>query len=100
MGSGSSSLDPSQVFLHLFQSQSLGGLVTERDKPLIIPETAALQRSMNILDYLPCYLIHKIGVVYVGRNQANDEKAILSNATGSMRYKSFINGKIIYMVSL
>ena len=86
--------------MHLFQSQSLGTLANERDKPLIIPETAALQRSMNILDYLPCYLIHKIGVVYVGRNQANDEKAILSNATGSIRYKSFINGKIQILLFL
>lgn len=28
----------------------------------------------------------------MGQNQANDEKAILSNANGSERYKNFING--------
>lgn len=27
-----------------------------------------------------------------GKNQAHDEKAILSNANGSLRYKSFVNG--------
>lgn len=59
---------------------------------MIIPENSSFQRSMNILDFIPCYLIHKIGVIYVGKNQAYDEKAILSNANGSPRYKSFING--------
>ncbi len=83
------SIDPSQVFLHLFQ-QSVSN--ENKEQPMLIPENPASQRSMNILDYLPCYLIHKIGVVYVGKNQAHDEKAILSNANGSLRYKNFING--------
>lgn len=87
-----SSLDPSQVFLHLFQTQHSNVVINEKDQPMIIPENSASQRSMNILDYLPCYLIHKIGVVYIGKNQANDEKAILSNANGSLRYRNFING--------
>lgn len=89
------SIDPSQVFLHLFQQTTQPYSTPNENKdqqPMIIPENSASQRSMNILDYLPCYLIHKIGVVYVGRNQAHDEKAILSNASGSQRYKNFING--------
>jgi hypothetical protein len=86
------SIDPSQCFLHLFQQNIQNHNETKDQQPMMIPDNPASQRSMNILDYLPCYLIHKIGVVYIGRNQANDEKAILSNASGSQRYKNFING--------
>ena len=89
-------LDPSQVFLQLFQSQHFYNddptTTKEPTQPLLIPDTEAVNRSMNILDYIPCYMIHKIGVVYVGPNQANDEKLILSNANGSLRYRNFISG--------
>jgi hypothetical protein len=37
-------------------------------------------------------MIHKIGAVYLGLNQANDEKLILFNAKGSLRYRNFISG--------
>ena len=35
---------------------------------------------------------HKIGVLYVGPGQANDEQAILSNPFGSLRYTDFLHG--------
>jgi len=82
------SLDPSQVFLHLFQSQHCPTDV--RDQPMLIPDDKRISTSIDILNLLPCYLSHKIGVVYVGKHQANDEKAILSNATGSARYTPLI----------
>jgi hypothetical protein len=37
-------------------------------------------------------MIHKIGVIYIGKNQANDEKAKLFNSTGYCRYKQFLRG--------
>lgn len=83
-------LDPSQVFLHLFQTQH--SYSNEKEQPLLIPENESIQRSMNILDYIPCYMVHKIGVLYIGRSQTGDEKTILFNAQGSVRYRNFING--------
>ena len=85
-------LDPSQVFLQLFQSHHFYSDDSKEQQPLLIPDTEAVNRSMNILDYIPCYMIHKIGVVFVGQNQANDEKLILQNANGSSRYRNFISG--------
>ena len=88
-------IDPTQVFLQLFQSQSFfnaSGEEKEQQNPLLIPDTEAVNRSINILDYMPCFMLHKIGVVYVGQNQGNDEKLILSNANGSVRYRHFISG--------
>jgi hypothetical protein len=84
-------LDPSQVFLQLFQSKS--SLSEQKEPPLLIPDNANIKRSLDLLDIMPCYLVHKIGVIYLGRNQqTSDEKSILSNSYGSVRYKSFIGG--------
>ncbi len=35
---------------------------------------------------------HKIGVLYVGPGQAQDETAILANTFGSLRYANFLHG--------
>ncbi len=89
-------LDPSQVFLQLFQPKLSSDL---KEKPLLVPENDNIKRSLGLLDYLPCYLIHKIGVIYIGKNQANDERSILLNSYGSVRYKNFLNGlgNLIYL---
>ena len=93
------SIDPSQVFLQLYQQAPYlhgGGeqqQQQQRDTPLLIPEgEATINRAMYFLDVLSCCNTHKIGVLYVGKEQAGDERAILCNATGSPRYKSFLSG--------
>ena len=35
---------------------------------------------------------HKVGVIYVGTGQANEEQLILSNEFGSLRYADFLHG--------
>lgn len=55
-----SSIDPSQVFLQLFRNQS----ANDKDQPLLIPDIPNCQRSINLLDFMPCYLIHKIGKTF------------------------------------
>ncbi|CAF0862230.1 unnamed protein product [Brachionus calyciflorus] len=89
-------IDPSQVFLHLFRNQNF---FNEKDKPVLVPENDNIKRSLDILDYYACFWLHKIGVIYVGPNQANDETAILSNTNGSIRYRNFVNGlgNLIYL---
>jgi len=58
--SRSSSIDPSQVFLQLFQPQNSNQ--SDKDKPMLIVENSAAQRALTIMDCLPCYLVHKIGI--------------------------------------
>nr|DBA19310.1 TPA: hypothetical protein GDO54_015168 [Pyxicephalus adspersus] len=49
-------------------------------------------RTMKLLDNIPSYDSHKIGVLYVGEGQVKDEQAILSNEHGSYRYTQFLTG--------
>lgn len=59
------SIDPSQVFLQLFEKAGFNE--KDGEQPILIPsENESIKRTLNILDYLPCYLTHKIGVAYIG----------------------------------
>ena len=70
-----------------------------------IPQATA--RGIKLLDHIPPYTTHKIGVVYVGRGQVyiahmhvpthththtqTSEAAILANSCGSSRYLQFLS---------
>lgn len=82
-----SGMNPSFVFLQLYHNSCLG---PSFHKPLLLLQTEANVRALNVLDHIPPYDTHKIGVVYVGEGQATDEVAILSNIYGSARYVNFI----------
>ncbi|XP_064629998.1 tuberin-like isoform X3 [Lineus longissimus] len=102
-------LTPSFVFLMLYHSPGCG-LGEERPlvlpqtpscwdgedhdfmRPLLLPGSPVIDRAVKVLDHIPPYETHKIGVLYVGTGQASDETAILSNAYGSSRYAEFLNG--------
>lgn len=62
----SNTIDPRQVFLQLFQSP---GLLNDKDQIMLIPESNDIQKSIDILDFYPCYMLHKIGVVYIAPGQ-------------------------------
>lgn len=47
---------------------------------------------MKNLDRIPPFDTHKIGVIYVGADQENDEVSILRNQYGSSRYMAFLSG--------
>lgn len=79
-----SSITPSSIFLQLYYTGP--NRVTE--PPLLI--NAKNQRSIILLDLLPPFEVHKIGVLYVGPGQVNSEVEILRNRYGSMRYMNFI----------
>ncbi|XP_063961204.1 tuberin-like isoform X1 [Lytechinus pictus] len=84
-----SGINPSFVFLQVYFSP----LFTEgAERPIAIPLSQVGQRAVKVLDRIPPYDTHKIGVVYVGESQANDETAILSNVYGSARYMNFLRG--------
>ncbi|XP_008551643.1 tuberin [Microplitis demolitor] len=80
-------INPSSVFLQLYHTAHFG---STNEKPLLIPPTTALQRAVTNLDRIQPYETHKIGVLYVGPNQASNESEILANQYGSMRYAEFL----------
>lgn len=91
-----SGLSPSFVFLQLYHSPFFGN---EANKPLLLPKTQVIDRAVKVLDQMPPYDTHKIGVVFVGVGQVNNEVAILSNEYGSNRYAAFLTGlgKLIHL---
>ncbi|EDW70416.2 tuberin [Drosophila virilis] len=77
-------MNPSFVFLQLYSTGQLG--VTET--PLKVgPEQSS---ALALLDLVPPFETHRIGVLYVGRNQCNNEVEILRNSHGSTRYVEFL----------
>ncbi|XP_034043215.1 tuberin [Thalassophryne amazonica] len=91
-----SGLSPSFVFLQLYHSPFFGN---EANKPLLLPKTQVIDRALKVLDQMPPYDTHKIGVVFVGAGQVNNEVSILSNEYGSNRYATFLTGlgKLIHL---
>ncbi|XP_068177466.1 tuberin isoform X2 [Antennarius striatus] len=91
-----SGLSPSFVFLQLYHSPFFGN---EANKPLLLPKTPVIDRAVKVLDQMPPYDTHKIGVVFVGAGQVSNEVSILSNEYGSNRYAAFLTGlgKLIHL---
>ena len=48
-------------------------------------------RAIKVLDHIPPYETHKLGIVYV-KNGQTTELQILSNTSGSLRYLDFLRG--------
>ncbi|ELT92478.1 hypothetical protein CAPTEDRAFT_148419 [Capitella teleta] len=82
-------INPSFLFLQLFHSNKFG---FSDERPLALPQTEPVERSLKMLDYIYPYETHKIGVLYVGPCQANQQSAILGNVCGSERYISLLEG--------
>ncbi|ORX51782.1 hypothetical protein BCR36DRAFT_350785 [Piromyces finnis] len=90
---------PSFVYLQL---HSLGGNKKgESDSVYLLPDDDATTRGLSVLDRTPVVDLHKIGIVYVGRGQF-DEQSILSNQSGSYHYQVFLQniGKLVKLSSL
>lgn len=50
-----------------------------------------MDRAVKLLDHIPPYETHKIGVIYVAPGQSS-EGEILANVHGSSRYLEFLRG--------
>lgn len=84
-------VSPQFVFLQLYH-QCMFGDVKDLGKPLLLPANSAIEASIRNLDRIPAHETHKIGVLYIGRGQEDDEAAILLNEFGSIRYTHFLHG--------
>ncbi|KAK0095925.1 hypothetical protein PV326_007052 [Microctonus aethiopoides] len=80
-------INPSFVFLQLYHTAHFG---VSKEKPLLVPQTTAVQRAVTNLDRIQPYETHKIGVLYIGPGQASNEVEILANQHGSLRYTEFL----------
>lgn len=79
-----SGISPGFVFVQLFSN----GKISSSD---VIPVAEKHIGTLNLLDLIPPYEIHKIGVLYVAPGQANNETEILRNRNGSLRYTQFLH---------
>ncbi|CAI2163456.1 15408_t:CDS:2 [Funneliformis geosporum] len=79
-------INPSFLFL---QNSPYPDLIS-KEAPRPLPEEESTNRALSVLDRTPVVDFHKIGVLYVGKNQT-DEIEILSNVHGSQDYIEFLN---------
>lgn len=80
------------VFLQLYHTAHFG---STSEKPLLVPHSRAIERTIKNLDRIPPYETHKVGVIYVGPGQACNEAEILRNQFGSLRYAEFLQVRCI-----
>ncbi|KAI4456255.1 tuberin [Holotrichia oblita] len=82
-----SGISPSFIFLQLYHAAHFKN---PSEKPLLIDSNDVVQRALTVLDCIPPYETHRIGVIYVGHGQCNIETEILKNKFGSVRYVEFL----------
>lgn len=58
--------------------------------PIPLPKDKKFDIALSNFDLITPYETHKVGVIYVGKNQVNDRAAILSNKFGSPHYHEFL----------
>lgn len=75
-------LNPSFIFLQLYHRGQAS------DFPIKV--NPCNKKSIDLLDLIPPFEIHKIGVLYVGPGQCNNQVEILKNRFGSMRFAEFL----------
>ncbi|CAG8459050.1 12710_t:CDS:2 [Funneliformis caledonium] len=79
-------INPSFLFLQISPYPDL----ISKEAPRPLPDEESTNRALSVLDRTPVVDFHKIGVLYVGKNQT-DEIEILSNVHGSQDYIEFLN---------
>ncbi|KAL1488930.1 hypothetical protein ABEB36_014716 [Hypothenemus hampei] len=85
-----SGVNPSFVFLQLYHNSYFNDNPNAVDRPLLIGTSEVVNRALKNLDKIPPFETHKVGVLYIGEGQANNELEILRNSFGSLRYIKFL----------
>lgn len=79
-------VDPSFLFLQFAPYPYL----VSREVPIPLPDDDSTTRALSTLDLAQVVDFHKVGVLYVGKDQTT-EIEILSNVHGSQDYINFLN---------
>lgn len=77
-------VNPSHILLQGINS------IEESLKPIPLIEDSINIRAIATLDRIPIVEFHKIGIVYISRNQ-NSEVEVLANRGGSKSYQKFVD---------
>ena len=101
-------ISPQFVFLTLYHTYGFGRMqnpvgmlehddisdksATSIDIPLLIPHSDGIKMAIKSLDRIHAHETHKVGVIYIGPGQGDNEQLILSNEFGSLRYAEFLHG--------
>ena len=87
-------ISPQFVFLQLYHLSCFANVKGNdaEEKPVMLPASRGIEMSIKNLDRIHAHETHKIGVIYIGPGQQDDETAILTNAFGSLRYTQFLHG--------
>lgn len=94
-----SGINPSFVFLQLYHSTTFAN---KAERPILVECNDVIQRALKILDHIPPYETHKMGVLYVREGQINSEVEIFKNRFGSLRYVEFLQqlGTLVKLADL
>ncbi|XP_034830671.1 tuberin isoform X1 [Maniola hyperantus] len=98
---GGGGVSPSFVFLQLYHNMSTYPISPSVPGEAPAPPSALSERPLKVsgehhertiknLDLVPPVETYKVGVLYVGPGQQDDEVAILKNEYGSVRYMDFL----------
>ena len=49
-----------------------------QEPPILLPVSESVERAIKVLDHIPPYNTHKIGVVYVAEDQVGEESNALA----------------------
>ncbi|CUM62716.1 uncharacterized protein PRCAT00000272001 [Priceomyces carsonii] len=91
-GTGSPLINSNYILLQLFNNIDPKNSI----KPIPLIEDSISIRALSILDRIPTVEFHKIGIMYIRKNQASEHE-ILGNRVGSRAYQSFLDrvGRLI-----
>ena len=84
--------NPSFIFLQLYHSSGLG--VHTDVPPILLPGSETIERAIKVLDHIPPYNTHKIGVVYVGDKQVG--VSLKDMMYRDYSFTCFVSLKIVY----
>jgi len=79
---------PSHIILQFLASV---GATSDSCRPTLLPDDSRTQLALDVFDRIPVVDFHKIGVVYVGAGQSQEQE-ILRNVMGSTDYTEFVTG--------
>ncbi|KAG9294244.1 hypothetical protein G9A89_021603 [Geosiphon pyriformis] len=79
-------VDPSFLFLQLSPYPD----IISKDGPKPLPDDDSTRRALDVLDRTAVVDFHKVGILYVAKNQTK-ESEILANIHGSPEYIKFLN---------
>ena len=87
-GANEINIFPNHIFLQLVSTIAPAPIPMQ---PVLLPDNGYVRRALGTFDRNDTVDGHKVGVIYVGRNQGT-EAEILANTSGSNAYDVFLNG--------